>query len=98
MLIAASTRRRFRLVEMERLPRSILIGGALVLVVVLVAVFGDVLAPFPYDQQHYLDTNLPPGGAYRFGTDEYGRDVFSRVLVGSRISLAYGVGASVLSL
>ncbi|TME27206.1 MAG: ABC transporter permease [Chloroflexi bacterium] len=102
MLIAeppsAPTERRLRLVEIDRLPRSILIGGGLVLVVVLVAILGDLLAPFPYDQQHYLDTNLPPGGPYRFGTDEYGRDVLSRVLVGSRVSLAYGVGASLLSL
>ena len=102
MLIAeppsAPTERRLRLVEIDRLPRSILIGGGLVLVVVLVAILCYLLAPFPYDQQHYLDTNLPPGGPYRFGTDEYGRDVLSRVLVGSRVSLAYGVGASLLSL
>jgi peptide/nickel transport system permease protein len=98
MLIAAPTRRHLRLSDFGRLPRSILVGGVLVLCVLLVATFGDLLAPFPFDQQHYLDTNLPPGGVYRFGTDEFGRDVFSRVLIGSRVSLAYGIGASVLSL
>src|SRR5712692_5671244 len=98
MLIAVPARRRDWLAEVGHLPRSILVGGVLVLCVVVVAVFADLLAPFPYDQQHYLDTNLAPGGRYLFGTDEYGRDVLSRVLVGSRVSLSYGIGASVLSL
>jgi peptide/nickel transport system permease protein len=86
------------LTDARRAPTSLLVGGALVLCVLLVAVFADLIATFPYDQQHYSDTNLAPGGRYLFGTDEYGRDVFSRVVVGSRISLAYGIGASVLSL
>jgi peptide/nickel transport system permease protein len=84
--------------EARRAPRSLIAGALIVLGVVIVAIAADAIAPFRYDQQHYLDTSLPPGGRYLFGTDEFGRDVFSRVLVGARISLAYGIGASVLSL
>jgi peptide/nickel transport system permease protein len=97
VVLAASAPRAW-LGEARSAPRSLLVGGTVVLLVVLVAIFANLLAPFPYDEQHYLDTNLPPGGKYLFGTDEFGRDVFSRVLIGSRISLAYGIGASVLSL
>jgi peptide/nickel transport system permease protein len=97
VVLAASAPRAW-LGEARSAPRSLLVGGTVVLLVVLVAISANLLAPFPYDEQHYLDTNLPPGGKYLFGTDEFGRDVFSRVLIGSRISLAYGIGASVLSL
>jgi peptide/nickel transport system permease protein len=97
VVLAASAPRAW-LGEARGAPRSLLVGGTVVLLVLLVAIFANLLAPFPYDEQHYLDTNLPPGGKYLFGTDEFGRDVFSRVLIGSRISLAYGIGASVLSL
>jgi peptide/nickel transport system permease protein len=87
-----------RLHALRTLPGMMLVGGALVLLVVLVALLADVIAPFRYDDQHYIDTNKPPGGPYLLGTDEYGRDVFSRVLVGSRTSLAYGFGCALLSL
>ena len=68
------------------------------LFVVFIAAIADFVAPYRYDEQHYSDTKLPPGGKYLLGTDEFGRDVFSRVLVGSRTSLAYGVGCSLISL
>jgi peptide/nickel transport system permease protein len=87
-----------RLAQVRRLPGPMLIGGAIILFVVLVALFAGVIAPYPYDEQHYSDTSKRPGGQYLLGTDEFGRDVFSRVLYGSRTSLAYGLGSSFLSL
>ncbi len=84
--------------QARRLPLPMLAGAAIVLFVILVALLAGVIAPYSYEEQHYLDTSLPPGGKYLFGTDEYGRDVFSRVLYGSRISLAYGLGSACLSL
>jgi len=50
------------LTDARRAPTSLLVGGVLVLCVLLVAVFADLIATFPYDQQHYSDTNLAPGG------------------------------------
>jgi peptide/nickel transport system permease protein len=64
----------------------------------MAAAFGPLLAPFPYDQFHIKDRLAPPNGVYWFGTDEFGRDVFSRVLVGSRLSILMGVTATALSL
>jgi len=89
---------RSRLGDLWRLPTPMLVGGAIIIVVVLVALSANWIAPYPYDEQHYTDTSKPPGGQYLLGTDEFGRDVFSRVLYGSRTSLAYGLGCSFLSL
>lgn len=98
MAIAATAPARTWVGELRRAPAPLVVGGALVVCVLLVALLADRVAPFPYDETHYSDVRLPPGGPYLFGTDEFGRDVFSRVLVGSRISLAYGLGCSLLSL
>jgi len=46
------------------------------------------IAPYPYDQMHVRDRFSPPNLHYLAGTDEYGRDVFSRLLFGSQLSLA----------
>jgi len=63
------------------------LGLALVLAAVGVAVAAPWLAPHDVRAMHPDDSLRPPGGRYWFGTDEFGRDVFSRVLMGSRISL-----------
>ncbi len=82
----------------RRLPGNLAIGTSLVLVIALSALLGPWIAPFPYDEFHIRDRLKPPDAVYWFGTDEYGRDVFSRVLVGSRLSLFMGVAATAVSL
>jgi peptide/nickel transport system permease protein len=56
-------------------------------IVVAVAVFGVWLAPYPPNRIDLLQRLLPPSGTHLFGTDDYGRDLFSRVLAGAWISL-----------
>lgn len=66
-------------------------AGALGLLLVLVALLAPLIAPHPADAgsaTHPLDTFLPPSLHHLFGTDPVGRDMFSRVLYGARISLA----------
>ncbi len=82
----------------RRLPGNLVAGAVLVLGISLAALLGPWIAPFPYDEFHIRDRLKPPSTVYWFGTDEYGRDVFSRVLVGSRISLFMGVAATAVSL
>jgi peptide/nickel transport system permease protein len=66
------------------------LGGVIVTIVILVAALADVLAPF--DPTSQLAQPLqPPGGAYTLGTDEFGRDVFSRIIHGARVSLYVGI-------
>ena len=59
---------------------ALVVGGALVLILVVVAVSAQWIAPYPYDQMHVRDRFLPPCLRYLAGTDEYGRDVFSRTI------------------
>jgi peptide/nickel transport system permease protein len=62
-------------------------GILIVLLVVLVAVFGSLLAPYPAQTPDYSALLAAPSHAHLFGTDQLGRDVFSRVLSGARYSI-----------
>ncbi|MBM3572260.1 MAG: hypothetical protein FJX52_07865, partial [Alphaproteobacteria bacterium] len=68
--------------------RSFAIGFTLFGTVVLVAIFADVLAPHDPVQNNYRYRLGPPNEAHLLGTDNFGRDILSRVLHGSRVSLA----------
>jgi peptide/nickel transport system permease protein len=65
----------------------VLLGLAAGLLVVAMAVFANVLAPYPPDEQNFDLVETPPGAGALLGTDRFGRDVLSRVVYGSRISL-----------
>jgi peptide/nickel transport system permease protein len=67
----------------------------LVLGVLFCAIFGPLIAPYPPDQTNFAITLAPPSVHHLFGTDELGRDLFSRILYGARISLE--VAAIILS-
>jgi peptide/nickel transport system permease protein len=82
----------------RRLPAALVVGGALVLILIVVAGSAQWIAPYPYDQMHVRDRFLPPSLHYLAGTDEYGRDVLSRLLFGSQLSLALGVTATLISM
>jgi peptide/nickel transport system permease protein len=72
--------------ELKNNP-NLLVGSIMALSVVFVAIFANVLAPYAVD---YADPSLKflaPGKEFICGTDELGRDVFSRILFGSRIAL-----------
>jgi len=92
-LTAAPVIRRHR-----RLPASLVVGGTIVLALVVIAALAQWIAPYPYDQMHIRDRFSPPTLHYLAGTDEYGRDVFSRLLFGSQLSLALGTTATLISM
>lgn len=73
-----------------------LVGLILILVLVLMGVFAPILAPYDYTIVDPLHANQPPSAAHWFGTDVYGRDIFSRIMYGARYSLGIGVGSSVI--
>ena len=81
-----------------RLPGLAVVGLGLLLLFVVCAVFAPLLAPHDPAQ---LDLNarlLPPTHGHLFGTDELGRDIFSRILFGARISLIVAVSVVAISL
>lgn len=71
--------------------RGAAVGAAIVGAFLLAALLAPWLAPYDYSQQSILQRLLPPSEKHWFGTDEFGRDVFSRVLYGARISVQIGV-------
>jgi peptide/nickel transport system permease protein len=76
-----------------------LAGAAVVVVALAAALLADLVAPYPFDHTDFGAALKPPSGAHWFGTDELGRDQFSRVLFGLRASVSVGamsVGLSML--
>jgi len=73
------------------------IGAALSVLLILTSLLAPWIATHDPLDQSFIAANQGPTGEHWFGTDAYGRDVFSRVLIGSRISLAIGICAPVLS-
>jgi len=70
----------------------------IVLLFIGVALFADVLAPYPYDKVNIFDRMLKPSDQYLLGTDQLGRDLLSRLIVGARISMLVGLSATTLNL
>ena len=73
------------------------VGGIIVLILILVAIFADVLAPYPYDEMHLYDMLQGSSAQYLLGTDQLGRDFLSRLIYGARISLLVGLAATALN-
>jgi peptide/nickel transport system permease protein len=73
-------------------------GGLVVLVIFgLAALLAPLIAPYGYDETDFLARLQPPSAAHIFGTDNLGRDLFSRVLYGLQISMGLAFGAVLLS-
>jgi peptide/nickel transport system permease protein len=74
----------------RRNPRMI-VGGTLVLAWIFVAAFAPLIAPYDPIKVNVSEALRPPSGSHWLGTDDLGRDVLSRVLWGSRVSLSVGL-------
>ena len=72
-------------------------SGIIVFILILVAIFADVLAPYPHDEIHLVDRLQGSSGQYILGTDQLGQDFLSRILYGARISLLVGLAATTLN-
>ena len=70
------------------------IGGAIILVMVLLAIFANVISPYDPLATDYGGMLAKPSRAHWLGTDAFGRDVLTRVIYGSRTALLVGFGAS----
>ncbi len=81
-----------------RRNRLALLGGGLLFALVLASVLAHWIAPFPFDRTDLRYGARPPSWTHPLGTDELGRDLFSRILYGARISLAVGLLATLVSL
>jgi oligopeptide transport system permease protein len=78
--------------------RAALSGLILLVLMVLACVAGPVLTPYSHEEMNLLNSHQPPSTAHWFGTDELGRDVLTRTLIGGRISFAVALAATGVSL
>ena len=74
-----------------------MVSLALIILIVLLAVIGPLLSPYTYSAQDFSRKNQGPSAEHWFGTDGLGRDLFTRVLHGARISLSIGFAASLVT-
>lgn len=81
-----------------RTTKPVLWGGIILALLLLVCLLASLIAPADPLVQNLSDSLHAPDGERLFGTDSLGRDVFSRVLYGSRISLGVGIGVLTLTL
>lgn len=82
----ASSKTSFFLNLLRRIRRypATYLGFAIVFLFLFIAAFGPYIAPYSYTEQNIANRLDPPSDEHIFGTDNYGRDIYSRVLVGSR--------------
>ena len=81
-----------------RKNRPAMIGLVLLILILLVSIFADVIVPYDRALDVSSDWLQPPSSEHPFGTDNVGRDLFARVVHGSRYSLVIGIVATTLSL
>jgi peptide/nickel transport system permease protein len=74
------------------------LGILLVVLVFLTALLANQLAPYAYDDMAILDKLKPPSREHLLGTDQFGRDVLSRIIYGARVSLLVGVGGTLVAM
>lgn len=73
------------------------VSGLVIILFILAAVLAPLLTPYEYDAIDLSNRFANPGSGHLFGTDELGRDFFTRILYGSRISLLVGFAATLIS-
>jgi peptide/nickel transport system permease protein len=92
--VKGSLRRLWRRLQSSR---PLLVGTAITAFMIVVALFGPLLLPSPVAMD-YLHRLAPPSADHWFGTDNFGRDVMSRVVSGSRLSLFIGVSVVAINI
>ena len=75
-----------------------LFGLGIVTLLILVAIFADIIAPYDPITNAPSETFQTPNGKHLLGTDQFGRDMFSRIVHGSRVSLAIGLSSVLLAI
>src|SRR5687767_7012661 len=72
-------------------------GAVICLIFLFAGIFADLLAPYGYNQIMPINRMKPPSWQFWFGTDNLGRDIFSRVVYGARLSVIIGLSAATLA-
>ena len=92
--VLSASQGAYRVLSRLLRQRNVVIGGTIVLIVVAIAILAPWIAPHPIDRTDLLNPWSPPNADFLLGTDRLGRDILSRLIMGSRTSLT--VAGSVL--
>lgn len=100
-MAAIETRAAPSIIAVEKLPRrgiarwvrnrNLIFGLAILLILVLAAICAPLLTPYQPQEQNYDATLLEPSAGHLFGTDNFGRDILTRVIYGAQIDLRVGI-------
>jgi oligopeptide transport system permease protein len=81
-----------------RVNRAAMVGLAVVIVLVILAIFAPLITPYDYAKGNLLHATEGPSAKYLLGTDEQGRDILSRLIFGARVSLSVAFAAQLVIL
>jgi peptide/nickel transport system permease protein len=93
----ARTSRTFAMAKILRERKPLALGAALLLVIVVLCVFAPLFAPYDPNKLSIANRLIAPGADHFFGTDELGRDVFTRAIYAGRTSLMIGAAATIFA-
>src|SRR5512142_2853041 len=74
------------------------LGVALIVIILLMAVIGPLIAPYPFDEMNLADKLSGPTTKHWLGTDQFGRDIMTRVFHGAQVSLLVGAGGTAVAM
>ncbi|MCO6404302.1 ABC transporter permease [Aurantimonas endophytica] len=93
----ARTSRTFAVAKILRERKPLALGAALLLIIVVLCVFAPLFAPYDPNKLSIANRLIAPGVDHFFGTDELGRDVFTRAIYAGRTSLMIGAAATIFA-
>jgi ABC-type dipeptide/oligopeptide/nickel transport system permease subunit len=97
LMRAEAPKKRNRAMIRFKKHKPAVIGLVFVSMLVFMAVFAPVIAPFDPNKVSILDSKKPPSNEHWFGNDDVGRDILSRVIFGTRVALIVGLGATTIA-
>lgn len=80
------------------LKTQIIISAFVIILILLIAIAAPYIAPYPYDEADFTNTLKSPSSKHLMGTDQEGRDMLSRVIYGSRVSITVALGTALIAL
>lgn len=77
--------------------KNAVLGLIFIIILIICSLVPSLIAPYGFDDQNLQEKFISPNGQHWFGTDDYGRDIFSRVIYGARISMTIGIVSVAIS-
>jgi peptide/nickel transport system permease protein len=85
-------------IESLKKSKSSIIGSFIIVIFIFLAIFGPILAPYDPIKFHVESRFMPPSWKFLLGTDEFGRDILSRIIFGARIAFIVSITTVIISM